>query len=160
MINELEEIKALYDEFYLIDEPLKNEVKESENPTKINFAGGNKTGLVFVFGNPLSEADKEMIYNLIHKAMKLTMEDIAWIDCNDVKGVTVEQMINVMNARKVIVWGAPEWVPSGVKTVNFYQISTFQHCSLLHVDSVPKFLNDIPLKTTLWNAIQLLVKTQ
>lgn len=158
MINELEEIKALFDEFYLIDEPLKNEVKESENPIKINFEGGNKTGLVFVFENSLSDADKEMIHNLIHKAIKLTMEDVALIDLSTIKGVSYEQMINVIKGKKVIVWGAFDWISESVGAIPKYEVSLFKQSSLISVDSVSTFLNNVPLKTTLWNSIQSLVK--
>ncbi len=158
MINELEEIKALFDEFYLIDEPLKNEVKESENPIKVNFEGGNKTGLVFVFENPLSDADKEMIHNLIHKAMKLTMEDVALIDLSTIKGVSYEQMINVIKGKKVIVWGAFDWLSESVGTIHKYEVTSFKQSSLISVDVVSAFLNNVPLKTTLWNSIQSLVK--
>lgn len=158
MINELEEIQALFDEFYLIEEPLKNEVKESENPIKINFEGGNKTGLVFVFENPLSDADKEMIHNLVHKAMKLTMEDVALIYLHTMKGVSYEQMINVINGNKVIVWGAFEWISESVGAINKYEVTPYRKSTLISVDVVSAFMNNVPLKTVLWNSIQSLIK--
>jgi hypothetical protein len=159
MINELDEIKALFDEFYLIDEPLHNEVKENENPIKINFEGGNKTGLVFAFEQSLSAADKEMIHNLIHKAMKLTMEDIAWVDLATIKGLSVEQMINIMKPKHVIVWGAFNWLQNTVPRINKYEITTLVNTPLLAVDPVSAFLDNVPLKTTLWAQIQLLLKS-
>ena len=159
MINELEEIKVLFDEFYLIEEPLHNEVKENENPIKINFKGGNKTGLAFVFEQPLSAADNEMIHNLIHKAMKLTMEDVALIDLSLHKDVSLGQMINVMNVKRMIIWGAEQWLYNEVSDAKKYEIVTFNNSSIIGVGVVSMFQDNVPLKTTLWNTIQLLLKS-
>ncbi|MES2778990.1 MAG: hypothetical protein V4651_03735 [Bacteroidota bacterium] len=159
MINELDEIKALFDEFYLIEEPLENEVKENENPIKINFEGGNKTGLVFVFEQSLSPIDKDMIHNLIHKAMKLTMEDVAWVEISAHPGMGVSLMINVIKAKQLIVWGANAWLTNEVSSVKNYEVTTLANCSILPVDSVSAFHNNVPLKTALWNSIQLLLKS-
>lgn len=158
MINELEEIKALFDEFYLIDEPLINEVKENENPIKINFEGGNKTGLVLVFEQSLLAADKEMIQNLIHKAMKLTMEDVALVDLSHHQGVSVDQMINIIKPKHVIVWGAHNWLANTVAGIKKYEVTTYNNSSILAVDVVSAFQDNVPLKTTLWTNIQLLLK--
>lgn len=158
MINELEEIKALFDEFYLIDEPIVNEVKENENPIKINFEGGNKTGLVFVFEQSLSAADNEMIQNLIHKAMKLTMEDVALVDLSLHQGVSMGQMINIIKHKHVIVWGAHSWLATAVARIKKYEVTTYNNSFILAVDAVPAFQDNVPLKTTLWTNIQLLLK--
>lgn len=158
MINELEEIKALFDEFYLIDEPHNNEVKENKNPIKINFEGGNKTGLVFVFEQSLSDADKEMIHNLIHKAMKLTMEDLAFVDLSVLNEVSLSQMINIIKAKRVVVWGAQNWIMQDLAQVPKYEVLKLNESSIIAVDVVSVFLTDFPLKTKLWNAIQLLLK--
>ncbi|MES2561015.1 MAG: hypothetical protein V4590_14815 [Bacteroidota bacterium] len=158
MINELDEIKALFDEFYLIDEPLTNVVKENENPIKINFEGGNKTGLVFVFEESLSPADKEMIHNLIHKAMKLTMEDVALVDLSQHNDVSAGQMINIIKPARMIVWGAHDWLLSEVSALKKYEVGTYHNSSILAVDAVTAFQDNVPLKTTLWTNIQLLLK--
>lgn len=158
MINELEEIKALFDEFYLIDEPHNNEVKENKNPIKINFEGGNKIGLVFVFEQSLSGEDKEMIHNLIHKAMKLTMEDLAFVDLSVSNGVSLSQMINIIKASRVVVWGAENWIMQDLTSVTQYEVLKLNESSIISVDTVSTYINDIPQKTKLWNAIQLLLK--
>ncbi|AMS27353.1 hypothetical protein AEM51_10315 [Bacteroidetes bacterium UKL13-3] len=158
MINELEEIKELFDEFYLIDEPHNNVVKENKNPIKINFEGGNKTGLVFVFEQSLSVEDKEMIHNLIHKAMKLTMEDLAFVDLSVSNGVSLSQMINIIKASRVVVWGAENWIMQDLTSVTQYEVLKLNESSIISVDTVSTYLRDIPQKTKLWNAIQLLLK--
>ena len=158
MINELEEIKELFDEFYLIDEAHNNVVKENKNPIKINFEGGNKTGLVFVFEQSLSVEDKEMIHNLIHKAMKLTMEDLAFVDLSVSNGVSLSQMINIIKASRVVVWGAENWIMQDLTSVTQYEVLKLNESSIISVDTVSTYLRDIPQKTKLWNAIQLLLK--
>jgi hypothetical protein len=158
MINELEEIKELFDEFYLIDEPHNNVVKENKNPIKINFEGGNKTGLLFVFEQSLSVEDKEMIHNLIHKAMKLTMEDLAFVDLSVSNGVSLSQMINIIKASRVVVWGAENWIMQDLTSVTQYEVLKLNESSIISVDTVSTYLRDIPQKTKLWNAIQLLLK--
>ena len=158
MISELEEIKELFDEFYLIDEPHNNVVKENKNPIKINFEGGNKTGLVFVFEQSLSVEDKEMIHNLIHKAMKLTMEDLAFVDLSVSNGVSLSQMINIIKASRVVVWGAENWIMQDLTSVTQYEVLKLNESSIISVDTVSTYLRDIPQKTKLWNAIQLLLK--
>ena len=159
MINELEEIKALFDEFYLIEEPFHNEVKENENPIKINFEGGNKTGLVFVFEQSLSDVDKEMIHNLIHKAMKLTMEDVALVDLSTQADVTLSQMINVIKPKRVIMWGTPNKFSSDKSGAIKYELIHTNGIGVLVVDVVSAFHENISLKTQLWNSIQVLLKS-
>lgn len=158
MINELEEIKALFDEFYLIDEPLINEVKENENPIKINFEGGNKKGLLFVFEQTLSPTDKEMIHNLIHKAMKLTMEDVALFDMSGASELSLDQMINIIKPKHIILWGAHNLLLKVAPNSKKYDVIRHNNCSILNVDAVSAFQDNVPLKTTLWTNIQLLLK--
>lgn len=153
MIIEVNEITALFDEFYLIDEKPLQAVKESEIPLKINFEGGNATGLVFVFGHVLSQEDHDMIQKLIHNALKIKMEDIALVDLTTQKGIQLQQVIDIIKPKQLILWGNHETFP----TTSLYQVDMMGQIRLMKVDEVNRFHQDVALKTALWNGIQQLL---
>jgi DNA-binding protein YbaB len=160
MVNESGNMIELFDEFYFIEEePVIKQVKESENPIKINFEGGNNQRLLFIHERDLSARDKDMLHKLIHNAMKLTMEHLAIINLAQNAGVGAAEMINIMEPKHVIIWGAGSWVQQQQLQLTAYMPSTSAGVSWLHVDAVEKFHDNVPLKTALWNGIQALLKS-
>lgn len=157
-MNETDDIIELFDEFYFIDEPSIKRVKESENPIKINFEGGNNKRLIFIHEGVFSAQDKDMLYKLIHNAMKLTMEDIAILDLAKNTGVNPAEMINIMKPEHVIILGAEAWVSAHFPELNMYEPSAAYTVNILRADAVEKYHDNIPLKTILWNGIQALLK--
>jgi hypothetical protein len=153
MINELNEIKSLFDEFYLIDEPLQQVGEVKEIPTKINFEGGNKKGLIFVFTQALSPADTDMIHKLLHNAMKLTMEDVSFINLTAQTNITFQGIVNELKPKKIIVWGTHSIMPA----IALYEVTTLDDMKLIIVNPVADFHDNVTLKTTLWNSLQALL---
>ncbi len=156
MFNQEDDIVALFDEFYFIEETVIKPVKENEKAVKINFEGGNKAGLVFVFESKLADADMDMIQKLVCNAMKMSMDDVALVYLDQHKGLSLEELIDVMNPVRMINWGITSWLSSGAA----YQLHKYQKTSYLNVDAVSAFHQNIPLKTNLWNNIQILTAAQ
>jgi hypothetical protein len=90
--------------------------------------------------------------------MKLTMEDLAFVDLSVSNGVSLSQMINIIKASRVVVWGAENWIMQDLTSVTQYEVLKLNESSIISVDTVSTYLRDIPQKTKLWNAIQLLLK--
>lgn len=154
MVNQIEEIVALFDEIYIINEPTIQQVKGNEKPVKINFEGGNNAPLIFVFEAKLNEADAKLIYNLIHNAMKTNMQSVMFVYLADNIELSEQQLINIMNPKQLVIWGCPAWFPS----IENYKVEKVQSTKLLHVDAVNLFHTDVKLKTILWNSIQEIIK--
>jgi hypothetical protein len=150
MIIEVNEITALFDEFYLIEEKPLIPVKESEIPLQINFEGGNGKGLVFMFGHPTTPEDNEMISKLIHNALKIKMEDVALIQLSTQKSIQLEQVIEIMKPKHLILWGNHAMFPSGSP---MYTVGKIAQIPFVNVDEVNRFHLDVTLKTSLWNSI-------
>jgi DNA-binding protein YbaB len=157
-MNETDDIIELFDEFYYIDEPSIKRVKESENPVKINFEGGNNQHLIFIHEGEFSVQDKDMLHKLIHNAMKLTMEDIAIVDLAKNTAVKPAEMINIMKPKQVIILGAESWTATYLPKLNMYDPATESEVNWLKADAVAKYHDSVPLKTSLWNGIQALLK--
>lgn len=153
MIIEVNEITALFDEFYLIEEKPLQAVKESEIPLKINFEGGNAKGLVFVFGHVLSQDDQDMIQKLIHNALKIKMEDVALVDLTSQNGVNMQQVIEIIKPKHLVLWGNHDIFPPNA----LYEVSHIGQTRFIKVDEVNRFHTDVALKTSLWNGIQQLL---
>jgi hypothetical protein len=153
MIIEVNEITALFDEFYLIEEKPLQAVKESEIPLKINFEGGNGKGLVFVFGHVLTQEDQDMIQKLIHNALKIKMEDIALVDLSSQNGIQMQQVIEIIKPKQLVLWGNHGIFP----TNSLYEVSNIGQVRFIKVDEVNRFHQDVALKTSLWNGIQQLL---
>jgi hypothetical protein len=153
MIIEVNEIRALFDEFYFIDEKLPQVAKVNENPPQINFQGGNTNGLVFLFGEALSAEDNDMIQKLIHNALKIKMEEMVLVQMNSQSGISFQQVIDIIKPKQMVLWGGHETFPQGAP----YEVIMLSSAKLIKVDAVNRFHNDIPLKTALWNSIQQLL---
>lgn len=156
MENELTEFSDLFDEFIFINEqPIAsspNRVKERENLIKINFKGSNKTGLVFIFTKTLEAIDAEMVEKLITRALKLNREEMAEVFLSENEILDVKEIASQLKAKKIIAWG--------VDSTNSYSITNLEETSLLFVDEVSAFRNNIPLKTKLWEQLQILILTK
>jgi hypothetical protein len=153
MIIEENEITALFDEFYLIDEKPAEPSKVKENMPKIHFEGGNGKGLVFVFAHALSDLDQDMIQKLIHNALKIKMEDIALVNLQAQSDLVLSQVIDVIKPKKLVLWGTHPTFPDTL----MYTLGNIGATTYIKVDEVNCFHDDIALKTSLWNAIQLLI---
>ena len=155
MISNLENLTGLFDEFYIVKETVHQPVKENENTLKVNLDGSEQADLLFVFAARLQGVDDEMIYKLVHNAMKLNREKVAFVYLSDNQGVTFADMIKITSIKKVLIWGEIQWV--GEQLIA-YQISDVISKRVLLVERPALYHNSIELKTKLWNAIQLLMK--
>lgn len=153
MFNQEDDIVALFDEFYFIEETVIKPVKENEKAVKINFEGANKAGLVFVFESKLADADMDMIQKLVCNAMKMSMDDVGLLYLDQHKGLSLQELIDVINPIRLINWGITSWSSLGAT----YQLHKYQTTSYLNVDAVNVFHQNISLKTNLWNHIQILM---
>lgn len=154
MIIEVNEITALFDEFYLINEKPSVVVKERENPIKIHFEGGNGTGLVMVFGHALTPEDSDMIHKLIHNALKIKMEDVALVNLSTQQSLQIQQVIDIIKPKQLILWGNNPVFPSAPAK---YEVGTIGSVKYINVDEVNRFHSDVALKTSLWQSIQKLL---
>lgn len=154
MINDLEEIAHLYDEFYLIPEAnlLPNSVavaKEKEKTEKkLIYQGKNLKQIAFIFQSnekDLNEADRQMLNKLV-AALQLTPDDIAWVYLLQNPDYTLSEVLTELNTKKAVLWG------SNAQPVHTIHLT--EHTHILHAMHVSSYHDNIPMKTELWKQLQ------
>lgn len=160
MDNELIDIVDLFDEFiFLNEQPLPNQVKqikETENPIKINFKGSNINGMVFLFANPLNSTDSEFIQNVVN-ALKLNIHEMALIIQAEQVEITIANIIEELKPKKMVCWGRVS-IDSFSSALVPYQIQKINQVDMLLADDVSQFHENKSLKTQLWTQLQALIK--
>lgn len=150
MVNDIYSIIDLYDELIFIEEPTLKGVKETENNRKINFEGLNKKQVVFVFEHNHSEETKNLIDNLIAKAMKYSSDDLAQLFMQNQKSVTLEQIGQQFKGSLCVVWGQHD----AAKSMSLYGVSNLHGCQWMRVHAVDYYVKNPAEKHPLWNHLK------
>lgn len=157
MINDLEEIAHLYDEFYLIPEAnlLPNSVavaKEKEKTEKkLIYQGKNLKQIAFIFQSnekDLNEADRQMLNKLV-AALQLTPDDIAWVYLFQNPDYDLTNVLIELNSLKAVLWGND--------TQPGHTLQLMGNTKVLHAMLVSSYHDNIPMKTELWKQLQPLL---
>ncbi len=152
----MSEIAPLYDEFYLLDEVIQTSPKENEkNKKSLIFLGGNKLKIVWVIREVggISDLAKELLDNLIINAIKISWEDIALVNLEENKACDLQEIIAVLQPKKVIYWGC-------MADIELYKVENHGQMEVLSVESIGIYLTDIVLKRKLWESIKQLLNLQ
>jgi hypothetical protein len=157
MINDLEEIAHLYDEFYLIpeasllQEPVAVSKEKEKTEKKLIYRGKNLKQIAFLFQsneNELSETDMQMLHKLL-AALQLNPDDIAWVYLLQNPDVDLSNVLTELNCLKAVLWG------SSAQPSHTLQLAT--DAKVLHAMHVSSYHENIPMKTELWKQLQPLL---
>lgn len=121
----------------------------------LNYSGANKRHIAIIYNdiNNDSRENVEMLSNLITKALKFSMDDVAVVRMSKNQNFSIEEIITQLHSKHAIVWGAPsEFVYREV-----HQIYPIQSAKVMVADFVNNYHNKGDYKTQLWSAIQKLL---
>ena len=119
------------------------------------YSGANKRHITFIYNDKINDSREnvEMISNLITKALKFSMDDVAVLRVSKNENHTIEQIIKQLEAKHAIVWGAP----SGFNFSKIHEINLINTTQLMLADFVQNYHGNNDYKAQLWAAIQTLL---
>ncbi|MFA6260929.1 MAG: hypothetical protein WC760_05645 [Bacteroidia bacterium] len=159
LINRLSEIAPLFDEFYLIREPSEIRTKESEKIKQpLNYFGGFESQILMLVNSlpDLDHTDREMLNNLVEKAIKITWDKVALLNLAKNQDYSVLEIMNELNPKKTIIWGCdeqPDELTGGPK----YQVAIWKTGEVLRVEGPEAYRSNSDNKRMLWEQIQILL---
>jgi hypothetical protein len=117
----------------------------------LNYSGANKRHIAVIYNDIINDSREnvEMLSNLITKALKFSMNDVAVVRMSKNQNFTVEEIINQLQAKHAIVWGAP----SEFAFSEIHQIYTINSTQIMVADFVNNYHNKNDYKAKLWSAI-------
>ncbi len=121
----------------------------------LNYSGANKRHIAIIYNDIINDSREnvEMLSNLITKALKFSMDDVAVVRLSKNQKISVEEIIAQLQAKHAIVWGAP----SQFEYPNIHQIYAINSTQVMVADFVNNYHNKGEYKTQLWAAIQKLL---
>jgi hypothetical protein len=120
----------------------------------LNYSGANKRLIAIIYNDIINDSRQnvEMLSNLITKALKFSMDDVAVVRLSKNKNHTIEEIIDQLQSKYAIVWGAPE----SFTHQTIHQINQINQTRLLVTDFVHQYNQNNDYKVKLWTAIQSL----
>ena len=120
----------------------------------LNYSGANKRLIAIIYNDIINDSRQnvEMLSNLITKALKFSMDDVAVVRLSNNKNHTIEEIITQLQSKHAIVWGSPE----GFDHQTIHQVNQIYQTRLLVADFVHQYNNNNDYKVQLWTAIQSL----
>lgn len=135
-------------------------LKEQPLPT-LNYSGANKKHIAVIYNdkNNDSRENVEMLSNLITKALKYSMDDVAVVRLSRNEGVTLPDIFNRLGAKYALLWGAMELVKQEGISADIHTLGTIGETPFMLADYVHEYHGKSEYKAALWETIQqLLVK--
>lgn len=120
----------------------------------LNYSGANKRLIAIIYNDIINDSREnvEMLSNLITKALKFSMDDVAVVRLSKNQNHTIEEIITQLQSKHAIVWGAPQ----GFAHQTIHQVNQINQTRLLVTDFVHQYHNNNDYKVQLWTAIQSL----
>lgn len=121
----------------------------------LNYSGANKRHIAIIYNDKVNDSREnvEMLSNLITKALKFSMDDVAVVRVSKNQNHTIQQIIGQLEAKHAIIWGAP----SDFNFNNIHEINLVNNTQLMVGDFVQNYHDNNDYKAQLWLAIQNLL---
>lgn len=156
-ITVVEEPKLTLPEETIVETQPEITAPQNENKVQIplNYSGANKRHIAIIYNdiNNDSRENVEMLSNLITKALKFSMDDVAVVRLSKNQNLPIAEIITQLQAKHAIVWGAP----SEFELKEVHQIYTINSTQIMVADFVNNYHNKGDYKTQLWATIQKLL---
>lgn len=154
------QILDLYDKIILVDEPETSGVKESKkNENPLIFKGGNGKRLLFLYHEPdeLQDKDREMIGNLIEKAMLYSWDDVALLNLFANNTPDAGRLLDELNPLYVVFWGCVDYAQAAGFNAGLYTTGELSGVKYVCVHSINSYHDDKELKLKLWTSLKALL---
>lgn len=123
----------------------------------LNFSGANKRHIVFIYNDKVNDAREnvEMLSNLITKALKFSMEDVAVVRLSKNPEHNLHTIIDALKPHHLLLFGVPEWITDEVTVV--HNVIKVNDTHVLIADNVEAYHGRQEHKSALWSGIQQLL---
>lgn len=153
----VESSKPTLPEETIVETQPEKTTPQNENKVQIplNYSGANKRHIAIIYNDIINDSREnvEMLSNLITKALKFSMDDVAVVRMSKNQKISIEEIITQLQAKHAIVWGAP----SQFMYQNIHEIYSINSSQIMVADFVNNYHNKGDYKAQLWAAIQKLL---
>jgi hypothetical protein len=153
----ISELAELFDEFYLVDNPLPA-AKVKEKSGEIRFEGGNKNHILLLLRKALVKGGaEEQMMDKILGALGISKEDIALLSLEENPGISWEEIRAKFSPEKVVAWDCAEFLGNNRIPLKLHEVQSGATMKLLTVGSPADYLTDLANKRMLWESMQQLL---
>ena len=120
----------------------------------LNYSGANKRLIAIIYNDIINDSRENvgMLSDLITKALKFSMDDVAVIRLSKNQNYSIEQILEQLKPKHTIIFGAPD----GFQHQLVHQIVEINSNQVLVTDFVHLYLNNNEYKGQLWTSIKTL----
>lgn len=140
--------------------PVNNVAPTPQIPlSPLNFSGANKRHITVIYNdkNNDSRENVEMLSNLVTKALKLSMDDVAIVRLSRNPEYSLSMIFNTLNSEYAMIWGAFDLLKSEHNDTAIHQTSSMGSTRIMVADEAHTYHDNTTYKTALWQAIQSLL---
>lgn len=125
----------------------------------LNFSGANKRHITVIYNdkNNDSRENVEMLSNLVTKALKLSMDDVAIVRLSRNPEYSLSMIFNTLNTKHAMIWGAFDLLKAENNNTAIHQTSSIGSTLIMVADEAHTYHDNTAYKTALWQAIQTLL---
>jgi ethanolamine utilization protein EutP (predicted NTPase) len=139
-------------------EPVEQPASKERPVPALHYSGANKKHIAVIYNdkNNDSRENVEMLSNLITKALKFSMDDVAVIRLSRNNNVALDQFFDTLNTKHALLWGAHDLVKqAGVEAVT-HTVITIGKTQVMIADFVHEYHGKTEYKGKLWETVQKL----
>lgn len=139
---------------------VNNTPSPSQTPlAPLNFSGANKRHITVIYNdkNNDSRENVEMLSNLVTKALKLSMDDVAIVRLSRNPDYSLSAIFNSLQTKHAMIWGASDLLKAENNDTAIHQTSSIGSTHIMVADEAHTYHNNNTYKAALWQAIQTLL---
>lgn len=122
----------------------------------LNYSGANKRHIVFIYNDKVNDSREnvEMLSNLITKALKFSMDDVAVVRVSKNQNHNFKSVNEVLKPAHLLLFGASEWLDD--PQFGIHDVVKIDGVKVLIADAIDAYHGRQEYKGALWNGIQQL----
>jgi len=148
-IEKLEDLAALYHEFFIIDEAPSQVPKENEKIRKsLTYSGKNTRGIVFILyqPQPIQAAEQQLLDKLLEHGLHIPPTEVVQCYAGDNAEYTLDELLQHFNPKVAVVWGYKQAEPHTIKQTGDMRV--------LYIHDVATYIPATDTKKQMWKLMQ------
>jgi hypothetical protein len=164
MFPDLNEISGLFDEFYLVNEPVaKQPVKRTEiieqTNAELRFIGSASSRILFIFEEAsaaLSAESEALLEGLVTKGLQRNMNEVVLFNLLQNPGVDFKRIRESFRPAHIVFWGCDAFVKAQGLPQETDTVIRGKEARLLRVKPFGIYIEQTALKKKLWENLKAL----
>lgn len=139
-------------------EPVEQPVSKEQPLPALHYSGANKKHIAVIYNdkNNDSRENVEMLSNLITKALKFSMDDVAVLRLSRNDNITLDRFFDTLNTKHALLWGAQDLIKQAGNEAAIHSVITIGQTQVMVADFVHAYHGNAEYKAKLWEAVQKL----